>query len=125
NDYLSCGCMPHMGIEIVDENGLRLIHDWIRQLPRTKEERSLLAKLYDLDESTVAAHEKATAEIEIHREELAIAKTNNRTTPNTEDRKAAEVNFKNHTQVAAKQRRTERDKRIKKLLGTTAKPTLQ
>ena len=92
-----------------DERGLRLIHDWIRQLPRTKEERSLMAKLYNLDESTVAAREKTTAEIETRRKALAIAKTNNRTTPNTEDRKQAEVNVKNRAQEAAKQRTAERD----------------
>src|SRR5262249_34201461 len=39
------GRMPHIGSEIVDERGLRLIHDWIRQLPIRKDERALVERL--------------------------------------------------------------------------------
>ncbi len=39
------GHMPHLGSEIVDEQGLRLVHDWIRQLPIRKDERALVEKL--------------------------------------------------------------------------------
>jgi putative heme-binding domain-containing protein len=39
------GRMPHIGSEIVDERGLRLIHDWIRQQPIRKDDRALLDKL--------------------------------------------------------------------------------
>jgi putative heme-binding domain-containing protein len=42
---LGRGRMPHIGSEIVDERGLRLIHDWIRQLPLRKDETALLDKL--------------------------------------------------------------------------------
>ena len=42
---LGPGRMPHIGSEIVDERGLRLIHDWIRQQPIRKDERVLLDKL--------------------------------------------------------------------------------
>ena len=34
---LGRGRMPHIGSEIVDEKGLRLIHDWIRTMPPHKE----------------------------------------------------------------------------------------
>ncbi len=34
------GRMPHIGSEFVDERGLRLMHDWIRQLPIRKDERA-------------------------------------------------------------------------------------
>lgn len=42
---LGPGRMPHIGSEIVDEFGLRLLHDWIRQINPRKEERILLDKL--------------------------------------------------------------------------------
>jgi putative heme-binding domain-containing protein len=42
---LGPGRMPHIGSEIVDERGLRLIHDWIRQQPIRKDARALLDKL--------------------------------------------------------------------------------
>jgi putative heme-binding domain-containing protein len=58
---LGRGRMPHIGSEIVDERGLRLIHDWIRQLPGHKEERALLDKLRALDKPAVSASGRAEA----------------------------------------------------------------
>src|SRR5207302_7423465 len=54
---LGGGRMPHIGSEIVDEQGLRLIHDWIRRLPLRTEDRMLVEKLRDMDEATALAHE--------------------------------------------------------------------
>ena len=54
---LGRGRMPHIGSEIVDERGLRLIHDWIRQLPIRKDERLLVERLRDLDEPAILARE--------------------------------------------------------------------
>jgi putative heme-binding domain-containing protein len=42
---LGPGRMPHIGSEIVDERGLRLMQDWIRQIHPRKDERALLEKL--------------------------------------------------------------------------------
>jgi putative heme-binding domain-containing protein len=42
---LGPGRMPHIGSEVVDEAGLRLVRDWIRQLPGRKDERLLLQRL--------------------------------------------------------------------------------
>jgi uncharacterized repeat protein (TIGR03806 family) len=42
---LGPGRMPHVGSEIVDERGLRLIQDWIRQIHPRKDERILIDKL--------------------------------------------------------------------------------
>jgi putative heme-binding domain-containing protein len=42
---LGPGRMPHIGSEMVDEQGTRLIHDWIAQLPVRKDDRGLLDKL--------------------------------------------------------------------------------
>jgi uncharacterized repeat protein (TIGR03806 family) len=46
---LGRGRMPHIGSEIVDERGLRLIHDWIRRLPIRKDERALVERLRELN----------------------------------------------------------------------------
>jgi putative heme-binding domain-containing protein len=58
---LGRGRMPHLGSEIVDERGLKLIHDWIRQLSPRKDERQLIEKLRSLDGSATAGHEKDEA----------------------------------------------------------------
>ncbi|HLJ93421.1 MAG TPA: PQQ-dependent sugar dehydrogenase [Gemmataceae bacterium] len=42
---LGRGRMPHIGSEIVDEQGLRLIHDWIQSLPLHEGEQALIEKL--------------------------------------------------------------------------------
>ena len=39
------GRMPYLGSELVDPRGLRLIHDWIRQLPLAKDKQDVMAKL--------------------------------------------------------------------------------
>jgi putative heme-binding domain-containing protein len=47
---LGRGRMPHIGSEMVDEAGLRLVHDWIRSLPPRQDERQtaeLLERLCD------------------------------------------------------------------------------
>jgi putative heme-binding domain-containing protein len=45
---LGRGRMPHIGSEVVDERGLRLIRDWIRQLPIRKDERQLVERLPEM-----------------------------------------------------------------------------
>jgi putative heme-binding domain-containing protein len=42
---LGGGRMPHLGSEVVDERGLQLIHDWIKQLPQRRDEEALLDQL--------------------------------------------------------------------------------
>jgi putative heme-binding domain-containing protein len=39
------GRMPYLGSEFVDEEGVRLVHDWIKQLPRRPEDDTLLSRL--------------------------------------------------------------------------------
>jgi putative heme-binding domain-containing protein len=58
---LGRGRMPHVGSEIVDERGARLIHDWIRQLPFRADERALLARLREPGEAPAAAKQRAAA----------------------------------------------------------------
>jgi putative heme-binding domain-containing protein len=48
------GRMPHVGSELVDQQGLRLIHDWIAQMPSRKDDRVLLGKLQGLEQAKPA-----------------------------------------------------------------------
>jgi uncharacterized repeat protein (TIGR03806 family) len=57
---LGRGRMPHIGSEFVDEQGLRLIHDWIRQLPTLKDGHGLIGKLRALDDSVAKDRSAAT-----------------------------------------------------------------
>jgi putative heme-binding domain-containing protein len=71
---LGRGRMPHIGSEIVDERGLRLIHDWVRQLPLRKDEdrirqlplrkgeQALADKLCSLDEAAIQAGPRRQSE---------------------------------------------------------------
>src|SRR5262249_19648394 len=70
---LGRGRMPHMGSEIVDEPGLKLIHDWIRQLPVRKDERLLILRLGELDEPAILAREKADRERRLRRTARDVA----------------------------------------------------
>jgi putative heme-binding domain-containing protein len=117
---LGRGRMPHIGSEIVDERGLALIHDWIRQLPPRKDERALLEKLRALDETANLAREKAEAERHIAAEALALAKAKDREQPSAEDRKEAETRYRDQCATAAKQRAEERATAIRGLLASTS-----
>jgi putative heme-binding domain-containing protein len=56
---LGRGRMPHIGSELVDERGLRLVHDWIRQLSFRTDEQALLARLRGSDERATEAQRRA------------------------------------------------------------------
>jgi putative heme-binding domain-containing protein len=56
------GRMPHIGSELVDEAGVRLIGDWIRQLPPQTEERILLKHCCEPDPKWKPAERKAAIE---------------------------------------------------------------
>ncbi|MCC6419828.1 MAG: PQQ-dependent sugar dehydrogenase [Gemmataceae bacterium] len=48
---LGPGRMPHIGSAVVDERGLKLVHDWIRQLPLHQDVYALIERLRALDET--------------------------------------------------------------------------
>lgn len=45
------GHMPHLGAKAVDERGLALVHDWIKQLPARPDDELILKRLLELGES--------------------------------------------------------------------------
>src|SRR5205823_5868288 len=47
---LGPGHMPHIGTSVVDQRGLALIHDWIRQLPPRLDDQLLIDRLAGLNQ---------------------------------------------------------------------------
>jgi putative heme-binding domain-containing protein len=116
---LGRGRMPHMGSEVVDEAGLRLIHDWIRQLPVRKDERLLVDHLRALDEPAIQAREKADWSRNVQSTAERIARGRGRDKPTEEDRRQAERQLKARAAAEIKQRASERVSTIERLLGST------
>jgi putative heme-binding domain-containing protein len=116
---LGRGRMPHIGSEIVDDSGLRLMHDWIRQLPGHKDDRVLLEKLRALDEPAVLAREHDEMRGRLKRAALAIARSHGREVITPEDQQKAEVDLKAQSASRVKVRAVERTEAIKQLLSST------
>jgi putative heme-binding domain-containing protein len=116
---LGPGRMPHIGSEVVDDTGLRLIHDWIRQLPIHKDERELMARLRALDEPAALARERAEADQRLEQMALQIAETNGRKAVEPADRKAAVTRLQGQAAARAKTRAAERAETIRRLLSAT------
>jgi putative heme-binding domain-containing protein len=118
---LGPGRMPHIGSEVVDDQGLRLIHDWIRQLLLHKDERLLLARLQALDEPAILAREQAEAGRQLDRLARAVAREQGREKATAEDRATAAARLKAQAAARAKARDSERADAIRRLLaGTTS-----
>jgi putative heme-binding domain-containing protein len=114
------GRMPHLGSDLVDERGLRLMHDWIRRLPIHKDDRTLLARLRDLDEPAVLAGEKAEAAGRVAGIAGEIARSRGRQQPTADDRRDAEAREQREAKARAKARAAERADAVRRLLSSTA-----
>jgi putative heme-binding domain-containing protein len=121
---LGRGRMPHIGSEVIDERGVRLLHDWIRQLPLHKDERALLDRLRDLDEPAVLAREKEEWDKNLERKAREIAKNRGREAPAAEDRSRAETQLKAAAAQAVKARAADRTDVIGRLLSSTGSALL-
>ncbi len=117
---LGRGRMPHIGSEVVDEAGLRLIHDWIRQLPVRQDERLLVQRLLALDEAGALAREKADWQHNLKRTAGWLARARGRQSPNEEDRRQAERELKQRAARAVKDRAAQRSETISRLLSSTS-----
>ena len=121
---LGRGRMPHIGSEIVDERGVRLIHDWIRGLPVHRDERLLLDKLRALDEPAALARERDEAPLELKHAALAIARADGRDTPTPEDRQKAEIQLRAQAARGVRVRGAERAEAVNRLLANPASALL-
>jgi putative heme-binding domain-containing protein len=116
---LGRGRMPHVGSEMVDEPGLRLVHDWIRQFPIRPDERLLVERLRGLDEPTVLAREKAEWNRNVERTARRIARDRKRERINPDDIHEAEHRLRARAAADLKRRAVERAETINRLLGST------
>jgi putative heme-binding domain-containing protein len=116
---LGRGRMPHIGSEIVDERGLRLIHDWIRHLPIRKDEQALLETLRTLDEPAARAAEEADRAKEVEGIALALARTRGHESITPEDRQRAEIDQKARSAERVRVRAADREQAIRRLLSST------
>lgn len=116
---LGAGRMPHIGSEIVDDRGVRLIHDWIRQLPIRKEERGLIEKLRASGDPAAQAREREEAEEQIKKIATEIARTQGRDSITAEDRQKAELQYKALT-GKGKTKTQEQQEVIDQLLSSTS-----
>jgi putative heme-binding domain-containing protein len=121
---LGRGRMPHIGSEIIDEDGTRLIHDWIRQIPPRKEERTLLEKLRTLEDASVSTPMQADRAAEIKAAAEAIARAAGRKTVIPEDTQKAAVQLRIKAAAEAKVRAEERAAALGKLLSSTSSSLL-
>lgn len=121
---LGRGRMPHIGSELVDEDGVRLIHDWIRQLPLRPELDEQIKRLRTLDEPTAVAKEAAERDTRLDALAEVIAKESEREEPNDEDRSTAIT----RDQAAEKSRSNKRGEQRAKIIGeslATMKPAIE
>jgi putative heme-binding domain-containing protein len=116
---LGAGRMPHIGSEIVDDRGVRLIHDWIRQLPVRKEERGLIEKLRAAGDPAAQAREREETEEQIKKIATEIARGLGRETITPEDRQKAELQYKALT-GKEKTKAHEQQEAIDQLLSSTS-----
>jgi uncharacterized repeat protein (TIGR03806 family) len=121
---LGPGRMPHIGSEVVDEQGLRLIHDWVRQLPVRKDERLLVERLRSLDEAAALAREKAQAPAWLRRTARDLARSHGRDAPNDADRKEAEARLKARAAGWVTERAAARADVLRRLLASPSSALL-
>lgn len=129
------GRMPHIGSEIVDERGVKVIYDWIRQLPLRTADLALVDKLRAMDEAAaLEAEEKGAKD---RRQKIAQRLANERrqrekngngngdgskTSGTTDaDRAAAEETDLRETAERTAKRAKERDEVLGQLLSTTSR----
>lgn len=112
------GHMPHLGAKTVDERGLKLIHDWIRQLPVRLDDAHKIDRLIELHEPTVLAKEAKEREKLEGQTARRIATQSKRETPSDDDFVAARKELSELSAKSAADRATERKKLMDELLST-------
>ena len=60
---LGPGHMPYIGSSVIDQQGLELIHDWIRQLPTRPDDQTLLERLVALGDGAAEERERLIDEL--------------------------------------------------------------
>jgi putative heme-binding domain-containing protein len=117
---LGGGRMPHVSSEVVDEAGLRLVHDWIRQLPIRKGDRELIRRLQEQDEATARKRERDERPRRLKDIAQSLADANGRKEPNDQDRAEASARLRKEHEQNARERTKGRAEALRKLLDDTS-----
>jgi putative heme-binding domain-containing protein len=121
---LGPGHMPHIGAKIIDQQGLAVIHDWIRQLPTRLDDSNKLEQLIALDEPALLATEQEEAQRARWLIARGYAKRQKRETPNDAELEQAGKQAANEAAKRAQQRTADRAKLIDELLSTPSRALL-
>ena len=114
------GRMPHIGSDLVDPQGTKLIHDWIRQLPVHKDDLAAVDRLRSLDEQTNLDREARETRRRLRQLARDVARENERLEPTDEDWVAAHERRVKEIADAAKNRVNDRAGTIRSLLAGPA-----
>lgn len=117
---LGSGRMPHIGSEVIDQRGVDLIHDWIRQLPVRTSDLAGLDRLREMDEPTALAREQKQAAAELEQLAKEIAANAKRDTVTDQDRRQATVRAKQLAADRVQARAKSRVETINQLLANTS-----
>lgn len=118
------GHMPHLGAKLVDEQGLRLIHNWIAGMPRNADDAAKVERLIALDEAKTLAEETTQRARNQWQHARTLARRSQRESPNDEEleegRKAIEAQEKG----GPARRERERLKLAEEILASPARSLL-
>ncbi|HBH52373.1 MAG TPA: hypothetical protein DDY91_10815 [Planctomycetaceae bacterium] len=121
---LGPGHMPHIGSQVIDREGVQLIHDWIRQLPQRSADQVALDRLVSLDEPRAASRERRERPFRLRQVARQIAVAAGRPTANDADLEQARQQLAQQASEAQANREKLRPQAIQDLLSTTPRAFL-
>lgn len=114
------GHMPRLGAEMIDSQGLHLLHDWIRQLPKLDDPAQKVARLAELDETVAAARETEDAARKAWRIAYRKAEAAGRETPSDVELQDAVKQVAGEMSSNRGKRKLERQKLLDELVASPA-----
>ncbi len=118
------GRMPHIGSEIVDAQGLQVVHDWIRQTPPLTDDFQKILRLRQLDENANLAQKMREAAVKKAKLADRFARDARRVKPSVDDVKSAEAEWSATFESEKRQRSSERSQIVQQLLAHPGKALL-
>ena len=118
------GHMPHLGAKLIDERAVRMMHDWIRQLPVRADDAAKVDKLIALDEPTVLKREAETGPRAAWLIAKKMALKEKREQPNDAELAEGKRLQAEQAATAVQSREAERKKLTKELLSTPSNAML-
>ena len=112
------GHMPHLGASMIDERALKLVHDWIRQLPVRSDDADRIKRLIESDELLALARERDELTLKTWKQARTQAKLGKRDIPNDGDFSTAKKLLDEQAAASMTQRATSRRQLADELLTT-------